>query len=83
MEAMAHGVPCLISDLDVHREITGAGTAAMLFRSGDVADLRCKLSILLEENTLRSAYSQAGYRRVEQAYNPKIALESYLWAFGL
>ena len=83
MEAMAHGVPCLISDLDVHREITGAGTAAMLFRSGDVADLRCKLSILLEENTLRSAYSQAGYRRVEQAYNPKIALKSYLWAFGL
>jgi glycosyltransferase involved in cell wall biosynthesis len=83
MEAMAHSVPCLISDLEVHREITGAGTAAMLFRSGDVADLRSKLSILLKENALRSAYSQAGYRRVEQVYNPESALKSYLWAFGL
>jgi len=83
IEAMAHSVPCLISDLDVHREITAAGTAAMLFRSGDAADLRCKLSLLLEETALRSAYSQAGYRRVKQAYNPEMALKSYLWAFGL
>ena len=83
MEAMAHGVPCLISDLDVHREITAAGTAAMLFRSGDVEDLRAKLSLLLKETTLRSAYSQSGYRRVKQAYNPEVALKSYLWAFGL
>lgn len=83
MEAMAHGLPCLISDLDVHREITAAGTAAMLFRSGDAEDLRSKLSLLIDETPLRSAYSQAGYRRVEQAYNPEIALKSYLWAFGL
>jgi glycosyltransferase involved in cell wall biosynthesis len=83
MEAMAHGLPCLISDLDVHREITAGGTAAMLFRSGDVKDLRYKLSLLMKEATLRSAYSQAGYRRVEQAYNPEIALKSYIWAFGL
>ena len=83
MEAMAHSLPCLISDLDVHREITAAGTAAMLFRSGDVGDLKSKLSLLIEEAPLRSAYSQAGYRRVEHAYNPEIALKSYLWAFGL
>ena len=83
MEAMAHSLPCLISDLDVHREITAAGKAAMLFRSGDVEDLRCKLSLLIEETALRSAYSQAGYRRVEQAYNPDIALKSYEVAFGL
>ena len=55
----------------------------MLFRSGDVEDLKCKLSLLMEEATLRSAYSEAGYRRVEKAYNPEIALQSYLWAFGL
>ena len=83
MEAMAHGVPCLISDLDVHREITAAGTAAMLFRSGDVEDLRCKLTRLIEETQLRAAYSRAGYRRVEEAYTPEIALRSYLYAFGL
>jgi glycosyltransferase involved in cell wall biosynthesis len=83
IEAMAHGLPCLFSDLEVHREITAAGTAGMLFRSGDVEDLRCKLSLLIEETSLRAAYSKAGYRRVEQVYNPDIAMRSYLCAFGL
>jgi glycosyltransferase involved in cell wall biosynthesis len=83
MEAMAHGLPCLISDLDVHREITGAGTTAMLFRSGNVEDLRAKLLRLIENESLRSNYSEAGYRRVKKVYNSDAALESYLWAFGL
>jgi glycosyltransferase involved in cell wall biosynthesis len=83
IEAMAHGLPCLFSDLEVHREITAAGTAGMLFRSGDAEDLRRKLSILIKEAPLRSTYSQAAYRRVEEAYNPDTALQSYLCAFGL
>jgi len=83
IEAMAHGLPCLFSDLEVHREITAAGKAGMLFRSGDFEDLRSKLLILIEESALRSAYSQAAYRRVEEAYNPDIARKSYLCAFGL
>lgn len=83
IEAMAHGLPCLFSDLEVHREITAAGTAGMLFRSGDVEDLRCKLSLLIDETSLCAAYSQAGYRRVEQVYNPDIAKRSYLCTFGL
>lgn len=83
MEAMAHSLPCLISDLSVHREITAAGTAAMLFRSGDAEDLRRKLLILIREGPLRSAYSQTAYHRVRQAYNPDIALKSNLRVFGL
>jgi glycosyltransferase involved in cell wall biosynthesis len=83
MEAMAHGLPCVISDLAVHREITGEGTAAMLFRNGNAEDLRSKLQELLENASLRSAYSAAGYQRVEKVYNSDAALESYLWAFGL
>jgi glycosyltransferase involved in cell wall biosynthesis len=83
MEAMAHGLPCLISDLDVHQEITGAGKVAMLFRCGDVEDLRAKLLELIKNAPLRSAYSEAGYQRVKRVYNADVALESYLWAFGL
>jgi glycosyltransferase involved in cell wall biosynthesis len=83
LEAMAHSLPCLISDLEVHQEITAAGTAAMLFRSGDAEDLRRKLLTLIEERQLRSAYSQAAYRRVGEAYNPELALSSNLRAFGL
>ena len=83
MEAMAHGLPCLISDLDVHREITAAGTAAMLFSSGDVEDLRAKLEELISNSSLRSSYSTAGYERVERVYNFDVALKSYVRAFGL
>ena len=77
MEAMAHGLPCIISDLSVHREITGDGTAAMLFRNGNVEDLRGKLQELIGNASLRSAYSAAGYQRVEKVYTSDTALKSY------
>lgn len=83
MEAMAHGLPCIVSDLAVNREITGDGTAAMLFRSGSVDDLRGKLQALIGNAALRSAYSAAGYQRVAKFYTSDTALKSYLWAFGL
>jgi glycosyltransferase involved in cell wall biosynthesis len=83
MEAMAHGLPCVISDLAVHREITGDGTAAMLFRNGNAEDLRGKLHELIDNASLRSAYSTAGYQRVEKVYTSGAALKSYVWAFGL
>ncbi len=83
MEAMAHGLPCIVSDLAVNREVTGNGTAAMLFRSGSVEDLRDKLQALIGNASLRSAYSAAGYQRVEKFYTSDTALKSYLWAFGL
>jgi glycosyltransferase involved in cell wall biosynthesis len=76
-------LPCLISDLDVHKEITAAGTAAMLFRSGDAEDLRQKLCLLIEETQLRTRYSSAGHRRVQEVYSQDIALKHYLYAFGL
>jgi glycosyltransferase involved in cell wall biosynthesis len=83
MEAMAHSVPCLISDLDVHREITGGGIAAMLFCSGNAEDLRSKLQELISDSSLRAVYAEAGYHRVQKVYNADVALKSYEWAFGL
>ncbi len=83
MEAMAHGLPCVISDLDVHREITGDGRAAILFRNGNAADLRGKLHELISNASLRAEYSAAAYERVEKVYTPGPALRAYLWAFGL
>lgn len=83
LEAMAQGLPCLFSDLGVHEEITENGKAAMLFAVGDVADLTDKLRKLVEEPALREAYSQAAYARVLAKYNPNVACEAYLLAFGL
>ena len=39
LEAMAHGLPCIFSDLPVHHEITDHGKGAYLFRSGEVESL--------------------------------------------
>src|SRR3984885_3547685 len=83
MEAMAHSLPCITSDLAVNREVTGDGTAAMLFRTGNAEDLRGKLQELIGNASLRSAYSAAGYDRVKSVYTSDAALKSYLWAFGL
>lgn len=83
IEAMAHGLPCLFSDLSVHQEITADGKAGMLFRSGDVEDLRQKLMLLLEKAAIRTTYSQEAYRMVVDRYNPETARVSYLHAFGL
>ena len=83
MEAMAHGLPCLISDLDVHREITAGGTAAMLFRSGDVKDLRCKLSLLIKEATLRFCLFSGRVSQSGTGLQPGNRTEGLIWAFGL
>jgi glycosyltransferase involved in cell wall biosynthesis len=83
MEAMAHGLPCIVSDLAVNREITGDGTAALLFRSGSVEDLRGRLKTLIGNASLCSTYSMAGYQRVDRFYTSDKALRSYRWAFGL
>ena len=47
LEAMAHGLPCLFSDLPVHREITADGNAAALFSCGDSETLAQQLRQLL------------------------------------
>jgi glycosyltransferase involved in cell wall biosynthesis len=83
IEAMSYGLPCVFSDLLVHQEITAHGQAGMLFRSGDVDDLRGKLSALLENTALRRALSLEAYGMVKQRYNPETARQSYLCAFGL
>jgi glycosyltransferase involved in cell wall biosynthesis len=83
IEAMAQGLPCLFSDLSVHREITAQGRAGMLFRSGDAEDLRAKLTVLLEEGSLRTTYSKEAYRMVREKYNPDTARQLYLRVFGL
>ena len=40
LEAMGRGIPCILSDLPVHREITEDGVGAMLFASGDEGSLQ-------------------------------------------
>jgi glycosyltransferase involved in cell wall biosynthesis len=81
LEGMSYGLPCLFSDLPVHCEITGNGQAAMLFRAGDVADLREKLSELISSSSLREQYSRAAYRNIAAKYHVSAARRAYLQVF--
>lgn len=47
MEALACGIPCVLSNIPSHREILELGNGAgWLFRTGDASDLECQLNDL-------------------------------------
>lgn len=83
LEAMAHGLPCIFSDIPVHLEISAEGGAAALFRHGDSESLAEKLRQLLNDEGRRQNYGLAGRRLVEQKYSPGVAGQQYLKAFGV
>jgi glycosyltransferase involved in cell wall biosynthesis len=82
LEAMAHCVPCVLSDLAVHREISNDGEAAILFRNGDAADLMHKLRVLIDREERRQSYLQAAYSFVQQRHNPDLAAKAHVTAFS-
>jgi glycosyltransferase involved in cell wall biosynthesis len=78
LEAMAHGLPCIFSDLPVHREITDDGKGAYLFRSGEVESLLTALRELLASPERRQRYAAEAHRIVASRYNEKNVREAYL-----
>jgi glycosyltransferase involved in cell wall biosynthesis len=83
LEAMAYGLPCIFSDLPVHREISAGGKAAALFTRGNSDSLARQLKLLLEDEGHRRQYGVAARQLVEQHYSRSVAAEQYLQAFGL
>lgn len=82
LEAMAHGLPCIFSDLPVHHEITDHGKGAYLFRSGETESLLAGLRDLLASRDRRSTYAAEAYRIVASRYNEGSAREAYLRVFA-
>ena len=83
LEAMAQGLPCILSDLPVYKELSSSGKAALHFRRGDVADLREKLEVLLEDPQSRMHYAQSGYSQVQNVHSPAKARRAYCEVLGL
>jgi glycosyltransferase involved in cell wall biosynthesis len=83
LEAMAHGLPCIFSDLPVHREISANGKAAALFKTGDSESLAQQLKQLLDSEEQRLRFGIAARRIVEQKYSLPVATQQYIHAFGL
>jgi glycosyltransferase involved in cell wall biosynthesis len=78
LEAMGHGLPCIFSDLGVHREITDEGKGAFLFRHDDVESLLAGLRVMLDSPERRCEYAGEAHRIVASRYNEGTVRDAYL-----
>lgn len=83
LDAMSYGLPCIFSDIPVHREITQNGTAAILFESGKSEDLKRRLERLLDAPQLIEKYGQLARKAVETKHRPEFARRRYVEELGL
>lgn len=80
-EAMAAGLPCVLSDVRALREIAGA--EAYFATSGDPAQLAERLLQVVRDPVAARAMGQAASLRAAAHYAPKAFAQSYLAALGL
>ncbi len=82
LEAMSQSLACVFSDLPVLLEITDNGRAAAIFRRGDVADLKEKLTTLVESRAERQRLGNAAYEIVKHRYHEEVVRSAYLQMFS-
>jgi glycosyltransferase involved in cell wall biosynthesis len=78
LEAMSFGLPCILSALDVHLEISADGRSAALFAIADVADLRSKITELVNSPKVRKAYGREARAAIMATHSPQVARSAYL-----
>jgi glycosyltransferase involved in cell wall biosynthesis len=83
IEAMSYGLPCVLSDLPVHVEVSQDGTGAILFKSGDSLSLREQLEGLMKCAYERKKVGDTARKVVLQRYSPQSASEAYLRALAI
>ncbi len=81
LEAMACGLPCLVSDIPVLREIAKNGSAATLFSCGDVDALVEAIESLRTDSELRKRLAATALENVRIENAPVRALERYREVF--
>lgn len=66
-EAMANGVPCVLPNLPMMKEI--AGDNALYYQQGDAEDCAAKINILLADVSLQKQLSEKGFYRAKTIFN--------------
>lgn len=74
LEALAQGIPCVVSETSAAREMIIPGRTGLLFRTGDAADLEDKLT-QLRDNEFVDRLSRNAY---DDYWNSPCTLESHL-----
>lgn len=76
LEAMATGLPCILSDIESHNEILALNSkAGMLFRTNDLNDLISKINLISEMNY--NILSRSAYDLITQNLSDKIMSKRY------
>lgn len=75
VEAMAAGVPVLLSDIPTLKEVGGG--AGLYFRMGDPVDLAGKLEQLIINEDTRTEYGNLGRDRCLRLYDVEKAIDKY------
>lgn len=83
LDAMSYGLPCIFSDIPVHKEISNNGQAALLFESGNPESLRSSIELLLGAPQLKRHYGGLARRMVEANHGAETARLRYVQELGL
>jgi glycosyltransferase involved in cell wall biosynthesis len=78
LEAMSRGLPCIFSDLPVHREITDNGRGAYLFHPDKMENLLTALRDMIASPERRCAYATEAHSIVASRYNESAVRAAYL-----
>lgn len=79
-EALAHGLPSVVSELPVLREVAGEDGRAARFVPADLAVIADTVTELLGDAEGRRHLSHAAWQRAHEAFAPVKAVKSYLTA---
>lgn len=77
VEAMACGVPVIAHDLGGMAEVVADGVTGYLVPPGDVAALADRISRLLEDDSLRRSFGEAGRALVRDKYSVESRANEY------
>ncbi|MEK6922501.1 MAG: glycosyltransferase family 4 protein [Nanoarchaeota archaeon] len=81
IEAMASGVPAIVSELLGVKEVIDNGKAGLLIEVGNSNDIEKKLKLLLEDEKLRKGLIKKGLERVKENYTWDIIAERTIESF--
>jgi glycosyltransferase involved in cell wall biosynthesis len=77
-EAMANGLPCILCDLPMMRELAPSGDLALWFKPGNDQELANKILELEKDISLQSKMSIASYNHAQTSFSSKRFIDDFL-----